>query len=224
MILNIGEVLEHSMNVFKANKVYLIEKDLYVDQLIKHFMRLSQEDRRLRFGAPIIDERIPHYVKEIIKPGDFVFAVFNEDGEIVATLHMARDHSDANSYELGLSVDVEHRKKGFADQMFSKAVSFAKTLGAKRIYTYCLGENKAMQHLARKHNLKTMLEYGDVTGELRVADRSAAEVVEDFIEFANSEQVLFFDRLSKAYVNQMLNSYNQFVDVATKLNKKMSFV
>lgn len=222
MILNIGEVLEHSMNVFKANKVYLIEKDLYVQPLIDHFTRLSQDDRRLRFGTPIIDERIPHYVKEIIKPGDFVFAVFNENGDIVGALHMARDTSDANSYELGLSVNVGYRKMGFADQMFSKAVSFAKTLGAKRIYTYCLSENKAMQHLAKKHNLKTMIEYGDVTGELEVVERSQTEVVEDFIEFANSEQVLFFDRLSKAYVNSMLNSYNQFAKIASQLHTKMT--
>ena len=203
-----------AVNSAKAGKVYLIDKSVYEFKLKDHFLHLNDDDRRLRFGTSLPDERIFHYVDDQIKDGDFVFAVFNDEGDIVAVLHMAAHGKDKSSYEFGLSVREDHRKNGYADKLFKKATIHAKALGAKRIYTYCLSENKAMQHLAKKHELKVMLEYGDVTGELSIEPRNNVEVVNNLIEFATNENLMIFDRMSERYVTTLLEQYRAFETMA----------
>ena len=214
MVLNVGEMLASAVNSLKAGKVYLIEKNTYVDKIVAHLARLNEDDRRMRFGTVIINERITHYVNDAIKVGDYVFAVFSESGEIVAMLHMAKQRNDEKAYELGLSVDEEYRKNGYASALFSKTVTFAKTLGAKRLYTYCLGENRAMQSLAKKNDLKVMLEHGDYTGELMLNDRTPGQIVKDLVEFASTEQMMIFDRMSERYVSTLLSQYQAFAKTA----------
>jgi len=211
---NVGELLASVVNTAKSGAVYLIDRKVYRDKLVNHFKRLNANDRRMRFGVSLGDERIEHYVDEQMKDSDFIFGVFDDEGEIVANLHMATVRNDSQAYEFGLSVNDEHRNKGYASSLFSKAMQHAKTLGAKRIYTYCLGENKAMQNLAKKNDLKVMLEYGDVTGELVLKDRSSAEIVQDLVEFVNTENLMIFDRMSERYVNTLLTQYRYFETMA----------
>lgn len=213
-MLNAGQVIASALNTFKAGKVHLIEKDAYTEKLIEHFSRLNAEDRRMRFGVSLGQERIEHYVKDAIKHGDHVFAIFNEEGQIVGALHMAKEYHDKHAYELGLSVNAEYRKLGYGRALFEKGVSWAKTLGAKRIYTYCLSENRAMQHLSRSQNLRVMLEHGDYTGELQLEDRTTSEITKDLVDFATTEQMMIFDRMSERYVTALLGQYAAFAKSA----------
>ena len=210
MLMNVGEILADVVNSMKAGKVYHVEKNTYIDKMVAHIKRLDADDRRMRFGVSLGDERIEHYVNDAIKENDYVFAVFDDSGNIVGLLHMARERKDGQAYELGLSVDKEYRKHGYASALFAKAISFAKTMGAKRIYTYCLGENRAMQSLAKKNDLRVMLEHGDYTGELQLGDRSTPEIVKDLVDFASTEQMMIFDRMSERYVNTLLMQYAAF--------------
>lgn len=219
MVFNVGEVLGAAVNSMKAGKVFLIQKNTYREEIKDHLKRLSSEDRHLRFGVVIADERIDHYVEDSMKIDDFLFAVFNEDGQIIALLHMARDARDKNAFELGLSVDSDHRGEGHASEMFGKAITFAKTLGAKRIFTYCLAENKAMQNLAKKHELRVMLEHGDVTGELSIPGRNNVEIVNDLVDFATTEQLMIFDKMSYAVVNTMLTQFSTFENASKTFAK-----
>lgn len=212
---NVVEMLASAVNLAKAGRVYLINRQVYRDKLVDHFKKLNVEDRRMRFGVILGNDRICHYVDDQIKDNDSIFAIFNEQGEIVAVLHMAAERNDNFAYEFGLSVNEDYRKNGYASSLFSKAVQHAKTLGAKRIYTYCLGENKAMQSLAKKNDLKVMLEYGDVTGELVLKERSAPEIVRDLVDFVNTENMMIFDRVSDRYVNTLLGQYRYFENLAS---------
>ena len=211
---NPGEALATAVNSLKAGKVHLIDKKVYEFKLKDHFLHLSNDDRRLRFGANLPDERIFHYVDDQIKEGDYVFAVFDDLGDIVAVLHMASHGKDKSAYEFGLSVREDYRMHGYANKLFKKGITHAKALGAKRIYTYCLSENKVMQHLARKNELKVMLEYGDVTGELALEPRNNVEIVNNLVEFATTENLMIFDRMSERYVTTLLEQYRAFETMA----------
>lgn len=192
----------------KAGKIYLIEKRVYEQKMIDHLKRLSPEDRHMRFGTSIQDDRIERYVKETIKVGDHLFAIFAEDGEIAGLLHMPRDVHDNQGFEIGISVDEKYRKSGFGGELFKKAISFAKTLGAKHIYTYCLSENKAMQKLAKKNGLNVMLEYGDVTGKLQLGEQGGFNHLNSLIEFATTEQMMIFDAGMQSAVHTYINNFN----------------
>lgn len=220
-MFNPGEVLEAAVNSLKANKVYRIDKDNYRADIIQHLCRLSSEDRHMRFGVALPDARIEHYVDESLKPNDYLFGVFNDEGEMIGFLHLAHDARDKLAYEIGLSVDESARKSGIGGKLFEKAVIFAKGLGAKRVYTYCLSENKAMQHLARKSDLKVMLEYGDVTGELVVGDRTHAEILNGLVEIATSDQMMIFDRVSNDFITYTMSQYDIFMQKIKDFNKMM---
>lgn len=207
-MINVGEVLETAVNSMKAGKIYLIEKRLYEDRIIDHLKLLSSEDRYMRFGTSINDQRIEHYVKETIKVGDHVFAIFGDEGEIAGLLHMARDMHDKQGYEIGISIDARYREQGYAGELFKKAITFAKTLGAKHIYTYCLSENKAMQKLAKKNGLNVMLEYGDVTGKLDLNDQAGFDHLRNLVEFATTEQMMIFDASMQNAVQTYLKNFS----------------
>ena len=111
-MLNAGQVIASALNTFKAGKVHLIEKDAYTEKLIEHFSRLDAEDRRMRFGVSLGQERIEHYVKDAIKHDDHVFAIFKEEGQIVGALHMAKEHHDKQADDRCAFTDHGNQRAG----------------------------------------------------------------------------------------------------------------
>lgn len=204
MVFNPAEVLEATLNSLKAGHVYLIEKNTYKDQIQQHLLRLDSDDRRLRFGSNVSDVTIDKYVTTGIQPGDFLFAIFDASGEIVAFLHTAKMLNDSLSYELGLSVDLSARKNGHARALFEKAISFVKTLGAKRIFTYCLSENTAIQKLSRHQGMKVMIEHGEATAELEIKDQTVSELMHGLVDFMTTQQLMIFDKQTKNAVDKFL--------------------
>lgn len=121
------------------------------DLVEAHLLRLTPEDRYMRFGYHAHDEQIIKYVRESFDaPMSQWFGLFDDSDNAVATAHAVMIAAD--KAELGLSVDSEARGLGYGQSVFSRAVTWARSSGAKQIYMQCLSENKAMQHLARKND------------------------------------------------------------------------
>src|SRR5262245_63753656 len=57
--------------------------------LAAHFLALSTDDRRLRFGASLSAERIEAYVAEIDFGRDAVFGVFDDRLALIGVAHVA---------------------------------------------------------------------------------------------------------------------------------------
>jgi len=216
MFPNINDIVKTLVDTAKAGKVYLIDQNSYRQELIDHFCRLDTDDRYLRFGHICDDDFITKYVNTYIKAEDRVIAIFDSSGQIIASIHLAQDMKDPDGYEFGLSVNKEHRRKGYSSKMFETGIRIVKALGGKRIYTYCLGENKVMQSLAKKHNLAVVLEYGDATGTIDIGERMPAEVMSDLFQFLTTNQIKIVDKVIHEWVVANLEYY----DLVGKIFKK----
>ena len=79
-------------------------------QLLEHFLRLSSEDLRLRFGTTFGPSAIAQYVERIDFDHDAVLGVYDDALTLIGVVHVA---FSGDSAELGLSILPGHRGRAF---------------------------------------------------------------------------------------------------------------
>jgi len=162
-------------------------------ELLAHFLALTPEDRRLRFGASIAAERIATYVAEIDLGRDAVFGVFDEALALVGVAHVAFAGGVA---ELGVSVLPEHRDYGVGRALFSRAAEHARNRFVPRLFMHCLAENAAIMHIARTSGMDIVAEQGDADAYLALSPASPASVTGEYL----IDRLALFDYALKAQI------------------------
>lgn len=133
----------------------VIKVDLYwLKQYSQHLKNLPDEDKISRFGVKLTDYSIDQLVLSMLYHSDdhelWVCLQFPET--VVGWGHMAKD---GKSWELAVSVEHEHQRKGVGDALISEMLEWAKYHHIDEVYMHCIEDNKVIQHLAAKHKLKT---------------------------------------------------------------------
>lgn len=118
--------------------------------LIDHLVSLDDESRRLRFGYDARQPAIEKYVVSSFNQPNSVWYGFIEGKKCFGAIHIAVDGDVA---EFGFSIDADRRGEGLSNELFSRALLYAKALGINKITMQCLSENKIVQHLAQKHGM-----------------------------------------------------------------------
>jgi len=146
--------------------------------LLPHFLALSAEDRRLRFGASLAAERIAAYVAEIDLGRDALFGVFDDALALVGVAHVAFADDVA---ELGISVLPGHRGRGAGRALFARAAEHARNRFVPRLFMHCLAENAAIMHIARSSGMDIVAEAGDADAHLALSPASPASVTGEYL-------------------------------------------
>lgn len=123
------------------------------DEIYVHLLQLDTESNRLRFGSFMNEDAIKKYVNSIDFNKDRVYGAYDNDNNLVGVIHIAWMKQEGCA-EIGISVDKSVRNGGIGGKLFKKAINYARMHGAKRLYSFCLTENTAMMHLAKKENMK----------------------------------------------------------------------
>ena len=131
----------------------------------RHFLSLSGEDRRLRFGIAARDEAIGSYVAGLDFRADSLFGAIDVHGQLIGIGHMARMGADA---ELGLSVLPEARNCGVGNALLRKAVDRARAMAARRLYMHCLSENAKILNLAVRNGMRVCRVHGEADAWLEL--------------------------------------------------------
>ena len=126
--------------------------------LLEHYLALSPEDRRLRFGLLVSDEFVRDYVDRIDFRGEVVFGLCSGAGQWLGIGHLSAAADDA---ELGLSVLEHARGRGLGAAIFRFAVAHAARNGVARLFMHFLTRNKAILSLARS----ALMEIRSTAGE-----------------------------------------------------------
>ena len=150
--------------------------------LVAHFLALDPEDRRLRFGTPLPDERLQQIVEGISFDRDELFAVADNDMRLLGVVHVALGPGPA---ELGLSVLPEARGQGIGNALFTRAVMHLRNRGANEVFVHCLSENTTMMHLAHKHGMRIEYAGSESDAFLRLPKASTESV---FTEWLHDKQ------------------------------------
>jgi RimJ/RimL family protein N-acetyltransferase len=161
--------------------------------LAVHFLALSADDRRLRFGASISAERIEAYVASIDFGHDAVFGVFDDELALVGVAHVAFLDDAA---ELGISVLADHRGRGAGRALVARAAEHARNRFVPRLFMHCLSENAAMMHIARTSGMEIFIEAGDADAHLALSPASPASVTGEYL----TDRLALFDYALKAHV------------------------
>ena len=148
------------------------------EDIVRHLLRLQDEDRRLRFGRHMRDDMLREYVEGIDFERDRVFGVQDADLNLIGFAHLAVDPATRVA-ELGVSVDPVARGKGYGFALLERVVLHASNHGYRVLFMYCLAENGIMMHLARKAGLTVVVEAGEADARLALDRVSAGGVLRE---------------------------------------------
>ena len=158
-----------------------------------HFLALSPDDRRLRFGTSLSIEAIAAYVDRIDFDRDAVFGVLDDALAIVGVAHVAFSDDCA---EFGISVLPDHRGRGAGAALFARGVAHARNRSVPTVFMHCLAENTAIMRIARKSGMHIIAEAGDADAHLALAPASAASITGEYL----TDQLALFDYALKSHV------------------------
>ena len=141
----------------------------------RHLKGLTTEDRYSRFGHPASDYNIDQLVLNMCyHPKDHELWYARNDEQRVGWGHMAKNQD--GSWELAVSVDKEFQRQGIANDLLKEMLTWAKFHHIPEVYMHCIENNKVIQHLAAKHELKTKERgNGERTAAIEVPEPSFVE-------------------------------------------------
>lgn len=120
----------------------------------KHLKALPDHDKKSRFGYLVQTHTIDQLILRMVyEPSSHELWYAKCDGKLVGWGHLA--DNDNGTWELAVSVDSAYQRKGIGDKLILAMLEWAKFHKVSEIYMQCIEENHVIQHLARKHNLKT---------------------------------------------------------------------
>jgi GNAT superfamily N-acetyltransferase len=159
---------------------------IHRDALLRHFLALGEDDRRLRFGSMISDAGIADYVARIDFDRDAVFGVFDDDLNLTGAAHVAVGEGMA---ELGVSVLPGYRGQNIGTALFDRAGMFARNQLIRVLFMHCLAENQAMMHIARKSKMRIVAAGGEADAHLELPPSDPASIARELMQ----EQIALFD-------------------------------
>jgi RimJ/RimL family protein N-acetyltransferase len=129
-----------------------------------HLLRLSAEDRRLRFSHRLDDAAIEGFVGSLRPTQNHIFVIEDEQGRVVAVVQLAlREGADA---ELAFSVDAAYRGQGLAHDLARRAILWARNRRLRSVYMSCMAENLPVRKLAHKLGMRSELDSGEADAKL----------------------------------------------------------
>lgn len=109
-----------------------------------HFLRLSPEDRALRFAAPKNDALIGKYADSMALDGSLGLFL---DGELVGVAHLPP--MSAGEVELGISIEPHARSSGWGHALLSASLESTHASGHKGLTANYVAANRPMAQLLR---------------------------------------------------------------------------
>jgi RimJ/RimL family protein N-acetyltransferase len=136
-------------------------------RLNDHLLRLTAEDRCLRFFAGVSDAYIANHCRRIDGLRAIVVGFF-ESGVLrgAAELYLASDFS--GRAELAVTVEGAWQAHHFGTELLDHAITIAENRGMRTIEMVCLIDNRRMQHVARKFTDRLVIVDDQAEAHLKV--------------------------------------------------------
>lgn len=176
-----------------------------LDAYGRHLKNLTTEDRYTRFCYNIRDEQIDQLILEILynQPDHHLFTAV-EDDQIVGFGHLAREGDD---WEFAVSVDGNYQGRGIANKLLGFIISWAQIHGVHNVFMHCISQNEKIQHLARKHGLRTVdRDGGEITSKVELPTPTAVDYTAEFLK----EQRDLYNQIQELQ-RQMVQNLNPFI-------------
>ena len=176
-----------------------------LDAYGRHLKNLTTEDRYTRFCYNIRDEQIDQLILEILyNQQDHHLFTAVEDDQIVGFGHLAREGDD---WEFAVSVDSNYQGRGIANKLLGFIIPWAQIHGVHNVFMHCISQNEKIQHLARKHGLRTVdRDGGEITSRVELPTPTAVDYTTEFLK----EQRDLYNQIQELQ-RQMVQNLNPFI-------------
>ena len=176
-----------------------------LDAYAQHLKNLSTEDRYTRFCYAIRDEQIDQLILKILyNQQDHHLFTATVDNVVVGFGHLARE---GNDWEFAVSVDSKYQGQGIANKLLGFIIPWAQIHGVHNVYMHCIAQNQKIQHLARKHGLRTVdRDGGEITSRVELPTPTAVDYTAEFLK----EQRELYDQI-QSLQRRMAQNLNPFV-------------
>jgi RimJ/RimL family protein N-acetyltransferase len=134
--------------------IYIQHTNIYkIHDYSTHLKSLPDEDKFSRFGYIIKDQSIDQLILDMCcHPEDHELWYARTDDTRVGWGHMAKNID--GSWELAVSVQKDYQRQGIGNKLIIEMLDWAKFHKIPEVYMHCIEDNKVIQHLASKNNLK----------------------------------------------------------------------
>lgn len=146
-------------------------------RLKQHLLRLSPEERRLRFSGCVSDDFIIAHCDGIDWLRAVVVGHF-EHGVLRGAAELQLETGAAGRAELAITIEADWQDHGVGTELLGHAITIAANRAMRSIYMICLIDNRRMQHLARKFTDRLIV----------VEDQAEANLVMQFPTLASMWQ------------------------------------
>lgn len=135
--------------------------------LERHLLRLSAEDRRLRFGYATSAPAIAAYVKAMDWGKTWAIGAFS-GARLCGIVELTRcDPWWAMGAELSVSVEKRYQNRGLGTRLVAETLLIARNRGFRTVYLLCLPENRPIQRIARKFDGQLTAVEGELEARIR---------------------------------------------------------
>jgi GNAT superfamily N-acetyltransferase len=138
-------------------------------RLKQHLLRLSRDERRLRFSGAVSDDFIAAHCDGIDWLRAVIIGVF-ENGVLRAAAELQLETGIDRRAELAITVEAAWQDHGIGTELLGHAITVAANRAMRSIYMICLIDNRRMQHVARKFTDRLIV----------VEDQAEADLVMQF--------------------------------------------
>lgn len=139
-------------------------------KVLEHFLRLDYESKSSRFCTPITDENMSIYVQKIdFKNG--IFGIFNDNLDIIGLGECVFfKEKDKLTAEVAFTVEKPYQGNGLGNKLMKRVVQYANSRDIHELHMYCIRNNQAILHLAKKYNLVPQYEGTEISGVVKTPD------------------------------------------------------
>ena len=148
----------------------------------RHLLRLTRDDRYLRFGGHMSDSALAAYAQGSDWPRHVLLGAF-VDGELrgVGECRFLERAWPAEA-ELAFSVEAPWQGQGLGTELFRRLLTFARNRGVQRVYVTTLRENAPMRRIARRFGMVMARAEDELEGRLELLWPTGLSVAEEAVD------------------------------------------
>lgn len=135
--------------------IYIQHTNIYkIHDYSTHLKSLPDEDKFSRFGNIVKDQSIDQLILDMCcHPEDHELWYARTNDTRVGWGHMAKNID--GSWEIAVSVQKDYQRQGIGNQLINEMIDWAKFHKIHEVFMHCIEDNRVIQHLASKNELKT---------------------------------------------------------------------